>query len=78
MSEVLKETRRRIWLLQDGALPLTLCHYALNAYQTHNEHYPEKWVGRGSPVPLPARLKLHGVPLGEIKDKSTLTDQPPG
>lgn len=50
MEDVDLETRRRLWLQQDGAPP----HFALIVRHFLNENYNGRWIGRGGPVNWPA------------------------
>ena len=45
------ESRRRMWFQHDGASP----HFSHHTRQHLNRTFPEKWIGRGGPVPRPAR-----------------------
>uniref|UniRef100_H3AAA0 Tc1-like transposase DDE domain-containing protein n=1 Tax=Latimeria chalumnae TaxID=7897 RepID=H3AAA0_LATCH len=44
--------RQDVWLQQDGVPP----HYALSVREFLNDSFPDRWIGRGSPV-SPAPLK---------------------
>ena len=50
MEDVDLETRRRMWLHQDGAPP----HFARIVRAFLNEYYGNRWIGRGGPVNWPA------------------------
>jgi hypothetical protein len=40
-----------LFLQQDGAPP----HWHLEVRNTLNEEFPQKWIGRGGPIPWPPR-----------------------
>lgn len=44
-------TRNRMWFMQDGAP----AHFSLNVRNYLDGAYNNKWIGRGGPVPWPAR-----------------------
>ena len=50
MEDVDLETRRRMWLQQEGAPS----HFARIVRAFLNEHYGNRWIGRGGPVNWPA------------------------
>lgn len=51
LEDVDLATRQRMWVQLDGAPP----HFALIVRNFLNARYPNKWIGRGGPVPWPAR-----------------------
>jgi len=51
LEEVPLEVRDNIWLQQDGAPP----HFARVARAQVEAMFPGRWIGRGGPVPWPAR-----------------------
>jgi hypothetical protein len=44
-------TRQEMWLQQDGAPP----NFGRQVTAFLNQHFPDRWIGRGGPVPWPAR-----------------------
>ena len=44
--------RRRMWYQHDG----TPAHFSIAARQVLNDKYPNRFIGRGGPVPWPPRL----------------------
>ena len=40
-----------MWYQHDGAL----AHFSIAARQVLNDKYPNRWIGRGGPVPWPPR-----------------------
>ena len=50
MEDVDLETRRRMWLQQDGAPS----HFARIVRAFLNDHYGNRWISRGGPVNWPA------------------------
>ena len=40
-----------MWYQQDGAT----AHFSIAARQVLNDKYPNRWIGRGGPVPWPPR-----------------------
>lgn len=51
LQDVDIDTRRRMWLQQDGAGP----HFANIVKNFLNNTFPNRWIGRGGPVKWPAR-----------------------
>lgn len=51
LDDVAYATRLTMWFQQDGAPP----HFARIVRNFLDERYPEKWIGRGGPVPWPPR-----------------------
>ena len=43
--------RQNLWIQLDGC-PV---HYARPVRQWLNDHYPQRWIGRGGPIPWPQR-----------------------
>ena len=52
MKEVTLAIRRNSWLQLDG-FP---AHYGRQPREWLNLHYPQRWIGRGRPLPWPVRL----------------------
>ena len=67
MEKIPLAIRREMWFQHDGAP----AHFGLQVRAHLNRVYREKWLGRGEPVPWPARspdLKpLDFFPLGHVK-----------
>lgn len=51
LSEVPLETRRNMIYQHDGCP----AHFSLSVREWLNRQYPNKWIGRGGPIPWPAR-----------------------
>lgn len=51
LEDVSLETRRRMFLQNDGAP----CHYAREVRTHLNETFPGRWIGRAGPIEWPAR-----------------------
>lgn len=51
LEDVPLQTRANMWFLQDGAPP----HFSVTARQALSRIFPNRWVGRGGPVPWPPR-----------------------
>lgn len=55
LPELLEELplylRNNMWYMQDGAPP----HFSLDVRQHLNQVFGNKWIGRGGPIPWPAR-----------------------
>lgn len=51
MENVPLEARRGMFFQHDGAPP----HFGRRVAEFLNENFPERWIGRGGPVPWPAR-----------------------
>lgn len=51
LDEVPYGTRLRMWLQQDGAPP----HFKTEVREYLNDHFNQKWIGRGGPVAWPPR-----------------------
>ena len=43
--------RRNLWIQLDGC-PI---HYTVPVRQWMNDHYPQRWIGRGGPISWPPR-----------------------
>lgn len=51
MDDVPLQERRDSWFMHDGAPP----HFAITVRQYLNQHFPDRWLGRGGPVAWPPR-----------------------
>lgn len=51
LEDVPLDVIRRMWFMQDGAPP----HYNVNVRRFLDNLFPNKWIGRGGPVPWPPR-----------------------
>lgn len=51
LENVPLEVRANMWLQQDGAP----CHYTRAVRSYIDEHFENKWIGRGGPISWPAR-----------------------
>lgn len=51
LEHVQPNVRRRLWFQHDGAP----AHFARDARQVLDTNYPNRWIGRGGPVPWPPR-----------------------
>lgn len=51
LENVPLDIRRRLWIQQDGAP----AHFSRAARQILDNHYPNRWIGRGGPVSWPPR-----------------------
>lgn len=51
LEDVDYQTKRRMWLQMDGAPP----HFSRMVREFLNEQFPDKWIGRGRPIPWPSR-----------------------
>ena len=51
LEDVPLAIRRNMWFMQDGAPP----HFSLPVRQYLNEHFPHRWIGRGSEFVWPPR-----------------------
>lgn len=51
LEDVDLQTRLNMWFMHDGAPP----HFSLMAREHLNNAYPNRWIGRGGPIPWPPR-----------------------
>lgn len=51
LSDIPSNVRERMWLQHDGAT----CHFARSVREHLDASYPERWIGRGGPIPWPPR-----------------------
>lgn len=51
LENVPLEIRHQLWFMHDGAP----AHFSLLAREYLNNHYPNRWIGRGAPVAWPPR-----------------------
>lgn len=51
LENVPLHTRRNLWIQHDGAPP----HFCVPVRDFLNQHYPNRWIGRGGPIPWPPR-----------------------
>jgi hypothetical protein len=51
VPRLLEDMQPHVFFQQDGATP----HWALNVREFLNEKFPNRWIGRGGPIPWPPR-----------------------
>ena len=51
LEDVPLAVRERIWIQHDGAPP----HFSVDVRNHLNAVFPDRWIGRGGPIPWPAR-----------------------
>lgn len=51
MQDVPLETRRHMWYQHDGCP----AHFRITVRQWLDQNFPNRWIGRGGPIPWPAR-----------------------
>lgn len=68
MNHIPADIRQRMWLLHDGCP----AHYAARVREYLDQEFPNRWIGRGGPVPWPSRspdlTKIDFFLWGFIKD----------